>query len=56
MPGTAQRLDAVDRAIEAEADAAFAFLDRLVRVPSTVGHEAGAQRSWPPNWPGSASR
>jgi acetylornithine deacetylase len=43
MPGTAQRLDAVDRAIEAEADAACAFLDRLVRAPSTVGNEAGAQ-------------
>src|SRR5689334_15557642 len=43
MPGTAQHLDAVDRAIEAEADSAFAFLERLVRAPSTVGNEAGAQ-------------
>src|SRR5690242_8543058 len=43
MPGPAQHLDAVDRAIEAEADSAFAFLERLVRAPSTVGNEAGAQ-------------
>src|SRR5215470_5428675 len=43
MPGTAQHLDAVDRAIEAEADSAFAFLERLVCARSTVGNEAGAQ-------------
>ena len=43
MPGTAQHLDAVDRAIEAEADSAFGFLERLVRAPSTVGEEAAAQ-------------
>jgi acetylornithine deacetylase len=35
--------EAVDRAIAARADAAFAFLERLVAAPSTVGHEAGAQ-------------
>src|SRR5215467_2830644 len=43
MSGPVQHLDAVDRAIEAEADSAFAFLERLVRAPSTVGSEAGAQ-------------
>jgi len=43
LPATAQHLDAVDRAIEAEADSAFAFLERLVRAPSMVGDEAEAQ-------------
>ena len=43
MPGTAHHLEAVDRAIEAEADHMFAFLERLVRARSTVGDEAGAQ-------------
>ena len=43
MPATAQHLDAVDRAIEAEADSAFAFLERLVRAPSMMGDEAEAQ-------------
>jgi acetylornithine deacetylase len=33
----------VDAAIEAEAEAAFAFLTRLVRMQSTVGHETAAQ-------------
>ncbi|MGH3276681.1 MAG: ArgE/DapE family deacylase [Streptosporangiaceae bacterium] len=33
----------VDRAIEAGAGAAFAFLEKLVAAPSVVGHEAGAQ-------------
>jgi acetylornithine deacetylase len=35
--------EAVDHAIEAGADAAFSFLERLVAAPSTVGQEAGAQ-------------
>jgi acetylornithine deacetylase len=35
--------EAVDRAIEAGAEAAFSFLERLVAAPSTVGHEAAAQ-------------
>jgi acetylornithine deacetylase len=35
--------EAVDAAIEAGAGAAFEFLERLVREPSTVGYEAGAQ-------------
>jgi len=44
MPGGAPRgLDAVDAAIEAEAGAAFSFLDRLIRARSTVGEEAEAQ-------------
>ena len=34
----------VDAAIERLAPRAFAFLERLVAEPSTVGHEAGAQR------------
>src|SRR5262245_1470986 len=37
------RWAAVDAAVEAEAGAAFAFLERLVAVPSTVGAERGAQ-------------
>jgi acetylornithine deacetylase len=42
----AQKVDAVevDAAIERLAPRAFAFLERLVAEPSTVGHEAGAQR------------
>jgi acetylornithine deacetylase len=48
MPGTTgdldtHGLDAVDRAIEAEADTAFALLERLIRARSTVGEEARAQ-------------
>jgi acetylornithine deacetylase len=43
MPGITGDLDAVDRAIEAGADGAFAFLERLIRARSTVGEEAGAQ-------------
>jgi acetylornithine deacetylase len=43
MPGIPEHLDAVDRAIEAEAESAFAFLERLIRAPSVVGDEAGAQ-------------
>jgi hypothetical protein len=44
MPGTAARgLDAVDNAIDAEAEAAFCFLERLIRACSTVGEEAQAQ-------------
>jgi acetylornithine deacetylase len=35
--------EAVDRAIEAGAGAAFSFLERLVAAPSVVGHEAQAQ-------------
>jgi acetylornithine deacetylase len=34
---------AVDAAIEERAAEAFTFLERLVAVPSTVGHERGAQ-------------
>lgn len=34
---------AVDRAIEADAERAFAFLERLIAEPSVVGAEAGAQ-------------
>src|SRR5258708_1165413 len=37
------RCAAVDSAVEAEAAAAFAFLERLVAAPSTVGAERGAQ-------------
>jgi acetylornithine deacetylase len=37
------RWAAVDAAVEAEAGAAFAFLERLVAAPSTVGNERGAQ-------------
>jgi acetylornithine deacetylase len=43
MSGTTGDLDAVDRAIEAGAGTAFAFLERLIRARSTVGEEAGAQ-------------
>jgi acetylornithine deacetylase len=35
--------EAVDHAVEAGADAAFALLERLVAAPSTVGQEARAQ-------------
>jgi acetylornithine deacetylase len=35
--------DAVDRAIQADAERAFAFLERLVAEPSVVGAEASAQ-------------
>ncbi len=35
--------EAVDHAIEAGAEAAFSFLEKLVAAPSTVGHEAQAQ-------------
>jgi acetylornithine deacetylase len=35
--------EAVDRAIDARAQAAFSFLERLVAAPSTVGQEAQAQ-------------
>src|SRR5258708_283714 len=34
----------VDAAIEAEAETAFKFLERLVAEPSTVGAERGAQQ------------
>src|SRR5258708_22340276 len=37
------RWAAVDAAVEAEAEAAFAFLERLVAAPSTVRAERGAQ-------------
>jgi acetylornithine deacetylase len=43
MPEVAGNLDEVDRAIEAEADTAFSFLERLISARSTVGEEAGAQ-------------
>lgn len=43
MPDTSGHLAAVDRAIEAEADSTFAFLERLISARSTVGDEAGAQ-------------
>ena len=44
MPGTVARgLDAVDNAINAEAETAFSFLERLIRARSTVGEEAAAQ-------------
>ena len=44
MPGTVARgLDAVDNAINAEAEAAISFLERLIRARSTVGEEAQAQ-------------
>ena len=44
MPGTVARgLDAVDNAINAEAEAAFSFLERPIRARSTVGEEAQAQ-------------
>ncbi|MGE5132196.1 MAG: M20/M25/M40 family metallo-hydrolase [Gemmatimonadota bacterium] len=36
--------EAVDRAISAGAEQAFAFLERLVAAPSTVGEEAKAQQ------------
>src|SRR5258708_30568983 len=38
------RWAAGDAAVEAEAEAAFAFLERLVAAPSTVGAERGAQQ------------
>ncbi len=41
--GSVVDLDAVDRAIDADAERAFAFLERLVAEPSTVGTEAPAQ-------------
>ena len=43
MTGSAIDVEAVDRAIEADAERAFAFLERLVAEPSVVGAEAGAQ-------------
>ena len=44
MLGTvARELEAVDNAINAEAEAAFSFLERLIRARSTVGEEAQAQ-------------
>jgi acetylornithine deacetylase len=46
-PGAARyapgSFEAVDQAVEAGADGAFAFLERLVAAPSTVGREAAAQ-------------
>lgn len=36
--------EAVDEAINNGAEAAFAFLERLVAAPSTVGHETAAQQ------------
>jgi acetylornithine deacetylase len=42
-PSESARWAAVDAAVEAEAEAAFAFLERLVAAPSTVGAERGAQ-------------
>ena len=39
----ARGLDAVDNAIDAEAEAAFCFLERLIRARSTVGEKAQAQ-------------
>ena len=36
-------VEAVDRAIESDAERAFAFLERLIVEPSVVGAEAGAQ-------------
>ena len=43
MTGPSIDVEAVDRAIEAGAERAFAFLERLVAEPSVVGAEAGAQ-------------
>ena len=43
MTGSPIDVEAVDRAIEADAERAFAFLERLVAEPSVVGAEAGAQ-------------
>jgi acetylornithine deacetylase len=43
MPPGPGDLDAVDRAIEAEAEHMFAFLGRLIRARSTVGEESAAQ-------------
>ena len=37
-------LSALDRAIDDLAENAFAFLERLVAAPSTVGRRAGAAR------------
>jgi acetylornithine deacetylase len=42
-PSESARWGAVDAAVEAEAEAAFGFLERLVAAPSTVGAERGAQ-------------
>jgi acetylornithine deacetylase len=42
-PGASAGFEAVDRAIEARASDAFAFLEKLVAAPSTVGREAAAQ-------------
>ena len=36
-------MDAVDRAVDADAERAFVFLERLVAEPSVVGAEASAQ-------------
>jgi acetylornithine deacetylase len=36
--------EAVDEAINEGAETAFAFLERLVAAPSTVGHETAAQQ------------
>ncbi len=36
--------DAIDRSIEADAERAFGFLERLVAEPSVVGNEASAQQ------------
>jgi acetylornithine deacetylase len=43
LTGSPIDVEAVDRAIEADAERAFAFLERLVAEPSVVGAEAGAQ-------------
>ncbi len=40
---TATCWESVDAAIDAAAESAFSFLERLVAEPSTVGHERGAQ-------------
>lgn len=42
-PTTATCWEPVDAAVSAGAEAAFAFLERLVAEPSTVGRERGAQ-------------
>ena len=41
--GSAVDLEAIDRAIDADAERAFVFLERLVAEPSVVGAESGAQ-------------
>jgi acetylornithine deacetylase len=43
-PGSAPRWEAVDAAISDGAEAAFAFLERLVAARSTVGEERAAQQ------------